>query len=249
LIPGFTEITNFLRRSCLLSAPMQKCVPEIHVVLASGQAILREGLRILLDGEPGLRVAAETGDGQELLRIALETGPDIAVVELRILEPPAFKLLQRIVAANRGTRVLVLAAAQEGREIAKTLRLGARGFVLRHSATKVLVQGIRAVSSGRYWFGHKGVSHLEKELRRLAEASETGSNLTNFGLTRREREIVAAVISGLSNREIARRFRISEETVKHHVTNVFDKLGVYNRLEMALFAIHHGLVARTDGAR
>lgn len=228
---------------------MQKVVSETRVVLATGQTILREGLRILLDGEPGLRVAAETGDAQELLQITCEAGPDIAVVDLRMLDPPAFTLLRSMVAAEGGTRVLVLAAAQEGREIAKALRLGAHGFVLRHSATKVLVQGIRAVSSGRFWFGHKAVSHLEKELRRLAEASETSSNLTNFGLTRREREIVAAVISGLSNREIARKFRISEETVKHHVTNIFDKLGVYNRLEMALFAIHHGLVARADGAR
>jgi two-component system nitrate/nitrite response regulator NarL len=228
---------------------MQGYVSETSVILATGQGILRQGLRILLDGEPGLRVAAEAGDAQELLQLTRETEQGIVVADLRMLEPPAFTLLRSIVAADQGTRVLVLAAAQEGRDIAKALRLGARGFVLRHSATKVLVQGIRAVSSGRFWFGHKAVSHLEKELRRLSEASESGSNLTNFGLTRREREIVAAVISGLSNREIARKFRISEETVKHHVTNIFDKLGVYNRLEMALFAIHHGLVSRPDAAR
>jgi DNA-binding NarL/FixJ family response regulator len=118
--------------------------------------------------------------------------------------------------------------------------------VLKESATQVLVEAIRSIMKEMYWNVDQGVGTLGAVLRELAEPGVKLTPLKTFGLTPRELEIVSAIVSGHSNRHIAERMSISEATIKHHLTNIFDKLGVYNRLELALFAIHHGLVRRAD---
>lgn len=113
--------------------------------------------------------------------------------------------------------------------------------MLKDSSSKFLFQSIRAAMAGRYWLGHESISDVVQALRELASAAESRSSRKNFGLTPRERQIVVTVVGGFSNKDIAERFTISEQTVKHHLTNIFDKLGVSNRLELALFALNHHL--------
>jgi two-component system, NarL family, nitrate/nitrite response regulator NarL len=119
---------------------------------------------------------------------------------------------------------------------------GARGLVLKESATEVLLKSIRAVLADQYWIGREKVVDLVQALRDLTTSPRDRPPDKAFGLTPREREIIFAVVGGYSDKEIAQKFSLSEDTVKHHLTNIFNKTGVSNRLELAVAAIHHGLV-------
>jgi two-component system nitrate/nitrite response regulator NarL len=137
--------------------------------------------------------------------------------------------------------VILLTAAIEKTEIVEALQLGARGLVLKESATAVLLQAIRVVMTGQYWVGGESLSDLLQALRHQPVATAAVEVPRTFGLTPRELQIIRAVVSAYGNKEIADSLAISEKTVKHHLTNIFDKVGVSSRLELALFALHHGL--------
>ena len=221
---------------------MKKGGPGFRILLAAREIILLRGLRKLLELEPDIRVVSETQDGREVARLAAETMPDIAIIDLRMIGIPGLEVLRRVMAADRLARVLLLASVDDKEEIAEGFRIGARAVVLKESSTKVLIRGIHSVIDGKYWVGDRAFTDPCKGLNRLTNPSKAGPRPKTFGLTKRELEVVSAVVSGHSNKEIARKFSISEDTVKHHVTNIFDKVGVYNRLELALFAIHNGIV-------
>jgi DNA-binding NarL/FixJ family response regulator len=125
------------------------------------------------------------------------------------------------------------------------IQLGARGLVLKESGAAVLLKGIRGVMAGQYWIGREAVADLLDVLRSLS-ASDGDAPRKDFGLTAREIDIIGAVVAAYGNKEIGERLQISEKTVKHHLTNIFDKLGVSNRLELALLAVHHRLVSPDD---
>ena len=145
-------------------------------------------------------------------------------------------------------RSIVLTAAVEKAEVVRALQLGARGVVMKESATQLLLNSIRAVMKGEFWVGRDSVSDLVQFLREGAREPRLKEPLRkDFGLTPRELDVVAAIVAGYTNRDMAQKFSISEDTVKHHLTNVFDKLGVSNRLELALFAVHHRLVGEFPG--
>ncbi len=220
---------------------MQKATERIRILLAASQAILREGLRHVLELEPDLEIAAETGDGREVFRLMAETVPDIAIVDLRL---PGLELLKGLSATDRNPRILLLATADDRMIVESAFELGARGVVLKESAANVLIQGIRKVIEGKHWVGDRAVETPPKGLKEFPWLAETEPRPRTYGLTKRELEVVSVVVAGYTNKEIARKLAISEDTVKHHVTNIFDKLGVYNRLELTLFAIHNGLVGR-----
>ena len=112
-------------------------------------------------------------------------------------------------------------------------------MVLKSSPPELLFKSIRSVMAGQHWIGREAVSDLVQALRaQMADGAEKPAR-ERFGLTRREIEITSSVVAGLSNREIGRKLSLSEDTVKHHLTNIFDKMGASNRLELALFAVHH----------
>jgi DNA-binding NarL/FixJ family response regulator len=125
------------------------------------------------------------------------------------------------------------------------LQLGARGVVMKDAATEVLFKSIRCVMDGQYWVGREGVVNLVQTLRKMMAANNEQASKKTFGLTKREFEIIGAIVGGYANKDIAREFKISEDTVKHHLTNIFDKVGVSSRLELALFAVNHKLVEET----
>ena len=137
-------------------------------------------------------------------------------------------------------RVILFTAHIENSGIAEALRLGARGIVLKESATQVLLKAIQTVMADGYWVGREQVSSVAQYLRKSIDA-EARRRQKRFGLTPRELEIVSAVVAGYTNKEIAEYFKISEDTVKRHLANIFDKLGVSTRLELALFAVNQCL--------
>ncbi len=223
---------------------MHESIQRIRIVLAESQAILREGLRHLLELEPDLEIAGETGDGTGLLSLVAELRPDVAVIDLRLPGMSSLEMLSDLAGTDENLRMLVLATVDDKMAVSDAFSRGARGVVLKESASKVLIEGIRRVVEGAYWMVDQATDSPNLEMRDFPRLTEEEPSPRTFGLTKRELEIVTSMVAGYSNKEIAKRFLISEDTVKHHVTNVYDKLGVYNRLELALFAIHNGLVGR-----
>jgi len=215
----------------------------VHIVIADDHPIFRDGLRRLLESEPDLKVLGEAADGAEAVKLARQLKPDILLLDLAMPKHPGLEALRDLSAAGSANpvRVILLTAAAEKGQIVEALQLGARGVVLKDSATQLLLKAIHTVMSGEYWVGRESVSNLVQYLRTLMQSSSDEARQRKFGLTPRELEIVSAVVAGYSNKEIAEYFKISEDTVKHHLSNIFDKLGVSTRLELALFAVNQAL--------
>ena len=228
-----------------------KKAQPVRIVIADDHPIFRDGLRRLLEAEPDLKVLGEASDGAEAVRLARQLKPDILCWIWRC---PSIRDWKRLRDLSTGTganatpvRVILLTAAAEKSQIVEALQLGARGVVLKDSATQLLLKAIHTVMSGEYWVGRESVSNLVQYLRTLVQSSSDEARQKKFGLTPRELEIVAAVVAGYSNKEIAEYFKISEDTVKHHLSNIFDKLGVSTRLELALFAVNQSLPLKSIG--
>jgi len=218
----------------------------IRIVIADDHPIFRDGLRRLLEAEPGLKVIGEASDGNDAVKLARQLKPDVMLLDLAMPRQPGLEALRDLSTGGaNGVKVILLTAAAEKHQIVEALQLGARGVVLKDSATQLLLKSIHTVMAGEYWVGREAVSNLVQYLRMQMQASNEESRQKKFGLTPRELEIVSAVVAGYSNKEIAEYFKISEDTVKHHLSNIFDKLGVSTRLELALFAVNQSLPLKT----
>ncbi len=219
----------------------------IRIVIADDHPIFRDGLRRLLESEPNLKVLGEASDGAEAVKLAHQLKPDILLLDLAMPKHPGLEALRELGTApgSSPVRVILLTAAAEKSQIVEALQLGARGVVLKDSATQLLLKAIHTVMAGEYWVGRESVSNLVQYLRVLMQSSHDEARQRKFGLTPRELEIVSAVVAGYSNKEIAEYFKISEDTVKHHLSNIFDKVGVSTRLELALFAVNQSLPLKT----
>lgn len=208
----------------------------IRVVIADGRPIVRDGLRRLLQTEPCLRIVGESGPGCAAFLVR-DLRPDILLVDFA--SQTTFEMLKALAESGEAVRTIILAEDVDGADLTKALELGARGLVLRDSAADVLFKSIRCVLAGQYWIvsdsvvdAPAGLRKLEKELRRRRV----------FGLTPRELDIVRMVVDGFTNKAIGEKLAIGENTVKSHLTHIFNKVGASSRIELALFAAHHCLL-------
>lgn len=213
----------------------------VRILIVDDHPMFREGLGALLQAQPDFEVAGVAADGEEAIEQAAHLRPDVVLLDLAMPGRTGLEVLGDLVMASP-CRVMLLTANITRRQIVEALRKGARGVILKDAATALLHKGIRAVVSGEYWIDRESVSDLVELLREAAPERPPVEG--KFGLTPRELQIVAAIVAGYTNREIAQRFSVSQDTVKHHVSSVFDKVGVSNRVELALFAINHELVDR-----
>jgi DNA-binding NarL/FixJ family response regulator len=219
----------------------------VRVLIADDHPIFRDGLRRLLEAESHCVVIGEACDGAEAVKLARQLKPDILLLDLAMPRHPGLEALREMStnSAPHSVRIILLTAAAEKNQIVEALQLGARGVVMKDSATQLLLKSIDTVMAGEYWVGRESVSNLVQYLRNLVQSSGEEARQRKFGLTPRELEIVSAVVAGYANKEIAEYFKISEDTVKHHLSNIFDKLGVSTRLELALFAVNQSLPLKT----
>jgi DNA-binding NarL/FixJ family response regulator len=220
---------------------------KIRIVVADDHPIFRDGLCKLLALEEDFEVVAQAQDGRQVLEVLQQHEPDILLLDLKMPGLDGLGTLQRLQAVKNKTRVIVLTASDDKNEFVQAMRLGTSGIVLKQTATELLIKSIRKVHAGEIWLDSHTTAAVIRQFvaadeppPQLAPASP-GRERERSPLSQREREIVALVAQGFKNKEMAEKMFISEQTVKNHLHNIFDKLGVSDRLELALYAIHNNL--------
>lgn len=224
------------------SASMPGSAGNIRIVVADDHPVVRFGVRNMLQNEPGFEVVGEAEDGDDAITQTLELEPDILLLDVAMPRLPGLEAMRAIMAKSPRVKIVLLTSTISVQQIIEALQIGARGIVLKDSVVGDLGQALRAVTTGDYWIGGQRVVNLLKALQELQAQAAAVPERKTYGLTPRELEVVSCIVEGCSNRDIAKQFTISEETVKRHLSNVFDKTGVSTRLELALFAIAHKLV-------
>jgi len=213
----------------------------VRIVIADDHEIFREGLKALLAAHLEFEVVGEAANGDEAVQAVAALHPDILLLDRVMPKLGGMQVLHSLAGSLNNTRIVLLSGAVEGDDIPRAFELGARGLVMKDTATSTLLDCIRSVLAGKYWIGRQSADSLDATLKHCRGTVRKGKP-ENYKLTPREIEVIRAVVSGSTNKEIAGQLSISEQTVKHHITSIFDKLGVYNRLELTLFVFHHGII-------
>jgi DNA-binding NarL/FixJ family response regulator len=219
---------------------------KIRIVVADDHPIFRDGLCKLLALEDDFEVVAQAQDGRQVLEVLQQYQPDVLLLDLKMPGLDGLATLQRLQAVKNKTRVIVLTASDDKNEFVQAMKLGTSGIVLKQTATELLIKSIRKVHAGEIWLDSHTTAAV---IRQFVAADDTpppapqpnSRERERSPLSQREREIVALVAQGFKNKEMAEKMFISEQTVKNHLHNIFDKLGVSDRLELALYAIHNNL--------
>lgn len=209
---------------------------QIRIAIVDDHTMLREGLRKILAMEDDLAVVADTDDARQAASIAGDAKPDVMLLDIRMPGTGGLEVIGPVHEASPGTKVLILTASDDRRDHVAALTQGARGIMMKDSAAQTLVTAIRAVYNGQAWVDREITGTLLEELAHRGGPEQQGSEGPQ--LTVRESEIVDLVIAGCRNREISERLGISEKTVKAHLSNIFAKLGVRDRLELAIYALN-----------
>ena len=211
----------------------------IRVLLVDDQALVRGGLRLILDAEPDIEVVAEAGNGRDAVQQAARFDPTVVLMDIRMPELDGLEATRRILAGDPAARVLILTTFDLDEYVFEALSAGASGFVLKDDPPEQLIAAIRTVAAGDALLSPaitKGVIRQFARLPDPAPAKELDE------LTAREREIFMLIANGLSNAEIGRELFIGETTVKTHVTHIFQKLNVRDRVQAVVLAYQAGLV-------
>ncbi|TDC03286.1 response regulator transcription factor [Nonomuraea longispora] len=205
----------------------------IRVLIADDHPVVRQGLRTFLDLQDDITVVAEAGDGARAVELVGELCPDVLLLDLKMPVLDGLGALERL--TGTATRIVVLTSVSDRSDVGPAMRAGASGFLYKDVDPSALVQAVRAV--------HGGQVLLAPEAAEAVLASPDGASGVPgpVPLTEREREVLALIAAGRSNREIARSLAVAEKTVKTHVSNVLMKLGVQDRTQAALYAVRHGL--------
>jgi DNA-binding NarL/FixJ family response regulator len=225
--------------------------PKIRIVVADDHPIFRDGLCKLLALEDDFEVVAQAQDGRQVLDVLQQHDPDILLLDLKMPGLDGLGTLQRLQVNKNKTRVIVLTASDDKNEFVQAMKLGTSGIVLKQTATDMLIKSIRKVHAGEIWLDSHTTAAVIRQFVANDEMPSTPTSTPPMAtaprdrerspLSQREREIVALVAQGFKNKEMAEKMFISEQTVKNHLHNIFDKLGVSDRLELALYAIHNNL--------
>jgi DNA-binding NarL/FixJ family response regulator len=233
------------------SEGQKKKKATIRLLIADDHPIVRDGLKKLLLLEEDFEVIGEASDGREVLDKVPELDPDVLLLDLRMPNMDGLSVLQALQQTGTRTRIIVLTASEDKNEFVQAMKLGCSGIVLKQTAPDLIVKSIRKVHAGEIWLDSHTTAAVMRQFQTGTEASgsaSAGKGRERSPLSMREREIVALVAQGYKNKEMAEKMFISGQTVKNHLHNIFDKLGVSDRLELALYAVHRGLHLRGEEA-
>jgi len=217
----------------------------VRVIVADDHPVVRIGVKAILSSAPAFQVVGEAVDGKAALELIHQLKPDLLLLDLRMPNLPGLETLRELTQhPDLHVRTVLLTGEIDRRGILEALQLGARGVLLKESVASDLVHCLEAVVQGEHWLNGKRVLNLVEVLRDLmAEEVEPPKN--NYRLTAREISVIGYIVEGCTNKDVARECGIAEETVKRHLKNIFDKTGVSNRLELAMFALNHSLIKNT----
>ena len=213
--------------------------PRVRVMIADDHVVVRSGLEQLLAGFPDVELVGAAADGEEAVRLEAEHHPDVVLMDLSMPRLDGIQATLRITSASPDTRIVAFTSFSDRERILEALDAGAIGYLLKDADPEELHRGILAAS--------RGESPLAPKAARAVVESRTDADAPSE-LTDREREVLVLVASGMANKQIARRLGISEKTVKTHLTNVFQRIGVRDRTQAALWAERHGLLRPDDEA-
>ena len=220
-------------------------VTPIRIVVADDHPVVRIGVKNMLEDEPGFEVVGQAEDGDDAITQTLDLEPDILLLDLQMPRLPGLEAMRAIMSKSPRVKIIMLTSTISTQQVIEALQIGARGIVLKDAVASDLATALRAVLSGDYWIGGERVANLLTALNELMNKAAAVPERKTYGLTPRELEVTTCIVEGCSNKDVAKQFAISEETVKRHLSNIFDKTGVSTRLELALFAIAHKLVILT----
>jgi DNA-binding NarL/FixJ family response regulator len=211
----------------------------ISVLIADDQDLVREGLRMLLEAEPDLRVAGEVGDGSEALAEARRVDPDVVLMDVRMPVVDGIEATAQLVRGGCRARILMLTTFDLDEYVYRAMKAGASGFLLKDASGGQLAEAVRTVYKGDALLAPAITKRLIEDFCR---GPTPGANGSDLGLSERELEVCRLVARGLSNREIAAQLYVSEATVKTHVGHVLSRLGLRDRVQVTVFAYEHGIV-------
>jgi len=224
---------------------MRRAHRRIRLLIADDQALFREALRLLIETEPGFHVVGEAADGVEAVALTRRLKPDVLLLDLAMPRLPGLEALKSIAEGSLPVRTILLTGSMTRGDVLTALSRGAHGILTKDAPPAVLFESIRAVMNGQYWIQPEAMASLVNAVREAeADSPPAAAAAQRYHLTARELEVVRGVMDGLANKDIATLLGVTEATIKHHLTSIFDKVGVSNRLELALFATHHDLVKR-----
>ena len=213
-------------------------VRPISIMIVDDHVVIRSGLRMLIEHDQRMQVVAQAGNKTEALERAASERPDVIILDLLLGDEDGLSFLPELCQASPESRVLVLTGVQNPDAHRRAIRRGAVGIVLKEHAADQLLKAIKKVNDGEVWIERSMMGSMIQELNKPVVDPE----LTKIeSLTDREREVIALIGEGLKNKQVGERLFISETTVTHHLSSVFSKLEVSDRLELIIYAFRHGL--------
>ena len=214
----------------------------IRVLLVDDHGVVRTGVRLIIEGSPGLKMAGEAADRDEALALAASQQPDVILLDLDLGDESGLAIISELIAAASVARVIILTGIRDPEVHRKAVMLGAMGVVSKEKAAEVLIKAIERVHAGEAWLDPAIVAGVLNTVSGKTKQDDREAQKIS-SLTNREREVVEQIGLGLKNKEIAERLFISETTVRHHLTSIFDKLEVSDRVELLMYAMRNGLAS------
>jgi DNA-binding NarL/FixJ family response regulator len=215
---------------------------KVKILIVDDHAVIRAGLRLLIETNKRFAVCSEAGNCRNAISAAETSQPNLILLDIDLDGENSLQCMPELLRAAPAARVLVLTGLNDARLHAEALKAGAMGLVLKEKAAEVLLKAIEKVHHGEVWFDRTTMGSVLAQMSRSGgRAAEDPEGAKISSLTDREREVVTLIGEGLKNKHIAERLFISETTVRHHLTSVFDKLGVTDRLELVIYAYRHSL--------
>jgi two-component system, NarL family, nitrate/nitrite response regulator NarL len=215
---------------------------DVSVVLVDQHGVVRSGIRVLIEQHLGWSVAGEAATAADALREVVRHLPHVIILDLDLGGDSGLELLPKLVSAAPHARILVLTAIHDSHAHQQALRRGASGIVLKEQDGDVLINALDKVQRGEVWLDRGTIAAMFEGAERAVGDPVLYAEFHKINaLTTREREVITFVCEGLKNKQIAERLSISETTVRHHLTSIFNKVGVTDRLELAIYAYRFGL--------